>query len=64
MKGENYHLKWILTLARATALAILLKTLISNQGKIGSFIVTVAGILTPFIIGGVIACLMMPVCNF
>ncbi|MCC8047274.1 MAG: AI-2E family transporter [Clostridiales bacterium] len=65
MKSErNYYLKWMLTLFGAAALSILLFFLLYHSKSVAGFFSNVIGILTPFIIGGVIAYLLTPTCNF
>ncbi|MCD8332007.1 MAG: AI-2E family transporter [Oscillospiraceae bacterium] len=58
------YLKLTLTLFASAALATLFYFLLANLDTIGGFFSTVLGILMPFLIGGVIAYILTPVCNF
>lgn len=63
-EDKKYYLKLMLTLFTAAALAILFRFLLSNIDNICTALSTVTGILMPFIIGGVIAYILTPLCNF
>lgn len=54
----------MLTFFASAALAILFHFLLSHLDVIGGAFGTLAGILMPFIIGGVIAYILTPICNY
>ncbi len=65
MEEEKMHyLKLMLTLFASAALAILFYFLLSNLDAVCHSFNTIIGILMPFIIGGVIAYILTPICNF
>ncbi|MCD8382877.1 MAG: AI-2E family transporter [Clostridiales bacterium] len=65
MKAEKKHyLKLMLTLFASAALAILFYFLLSHLDAVGGAFSTLIGILMPFIVGGVIAYILTPICNF
>ncbi len=63
-EGKKHYLKLMLTLFASAALAILFYLLLSHLNAIGGAFSTVIGILMPFVIGGVIAYILTPACNF
>ncbi len=65
MKKENKHyLKLTLTLFAAAALAISFYFILANLSSVKTAFGSLIDMLMPFIIGGVIAYILTPICNF
>ncbi len=61
---KNHYLKLMLTLFASAVLAISFYFVLANLDAVGGAFSTLLGILMPFIIGGVIAYILTPICNF
>ncbi|MCD7765030.1 MAG: AI-2E family transporter [Lachnospiraceae bacterium] len=62
-KNNSCYLKGMFALFGAAALSISFFFLLSRWNAVKGFVGTLAGILMPFIIGGVLAWLLTPICN-
>ena len=63
MKIHSRYIKLMFSLFGAIALSLLLYFLLSRTDQIRAIFSTLGGILAPFLIGGVIAYILKPICN-
>ncbi len=64
MKKNSCYLKGMFALFGAAALSVSFYFLLARWDSVKGFLSTLTGILMPFIIGGVLAYLLTPACNF